>query len=52
MCAVSGKEVLAKLYTHCEHGMEVLKEEDLEKGCPKLWDVVSLAISWGEMLGV
>lgn len=32
--------VLANLYT------------DLEKGCAKCWDMVSLVISWGEMLGV
>lgn len=44
--------MLAKLYTHWEHGVEVGKEEKLEKGCAKCWDMVSLIISWGEMLGV
>lgn len=44
--------VLAKFYIHWEYTMEVSREEDLEKWSAKPWDMVSLVISWGEILGI
>lgn len=43
---------MAKLYTHWEHGVEAGKDEEPEKGCAERWDMLSLIISWGKMLGV